>query len=575
MSGPMTEISEPSPPLSRAVWLCVLLGMALVVARGASWEHRHDEGTTYDLAIGKVDKDQFIDCFPANPVPIETLYQVIDSKSDYDAADAIASVGLPYRMFHPPAYYTALNLWTKVFGTGTLVLRIPAYLLAALSILGMALIARRVIPERGAPAWVAAFFAVCPWVVSITNFARPYHFALFLGVWSTVAALEMSRGERRMLWRAVFVAASLLGIYTLYHYGFVLLWQVVFLLASAWGSGRERRTREVFWLAGCGAVIAAGFAPWLRVFSVHLRASGKSGDYFTGTLPDGHAQFRTLFAFRDYALADSVETLGGAVLIVIVSVLGGLTLLAVLWAFLGPARKAVTGQARLFWLTAPALPLLIWLSDLWRGSHTVLITKICFGFIILLVLATVRAWLCAPRLLRTLGLAAWVATMGAATLLCTYDRANTSSDAEATAQLIAQADTDSHLLVFSTGLRGFSVPLLLSLRDAGVKNVYVTRATGSQLERLLTAAAAKPMFRRVSLINFMIPQQSGTLMWDLAGVKKLAVSVKDENPDWVPFHDADTPWIGIKPVNGVVRKSRFRECWFFEPVRMRFFHGTF
>jgi hypothetical protein len=582
MSVPMSELSEPSPPLPRAVWWFVALGVLLVVARGAAWEHRHDEGTTFDLAIGMILRDKFVDTFPANPVPIESLYKVIDGRSDYDAADAIASVGLPYRMFHPPGYYAALHLWTKVFGTGKLVLRIPAYLLAALAILGMALIARRVIPERGAAVWVAAFFAVCPWVISVFNFARPYHLALFLAVWSTVAVLEMSRDGPRMRWRILFVATSLLGIYTLYHYAFVLLWQMIFLLCSAWGTGPARRKREILGLVGCGAVIAAGFVPWLRVFRVHLRASGNSGDYFTGGLPDlpeGHAQFRTLFAFRDYALADSVDTLGGRGLILMVSILGGLTLLAVLWGALGPARKALSGpamrQARIFWITAPALPLLIWLSDLWRSSHTVLITKICFGFIILLVLATVRAWLCAPRVLRVLGLTAWVTTMGLATLLCTYDRALTTSGAEATAQLIAQADTDQHLLVFSTGLRGYSVPMLLSLRDAGVKNVYVTRATEKQLGGMLAAVASQPMFRRVSLVNFMIPNQSGTLMWDLDLVKNLAIKMRKDKNTWVPLHDADEPWIGIPPLDGVTRKGRFRECWFLQPVRMRFFHGTF
>jgi hypothetical protein len=174
-----------------------------------------------------------------------------------------------------------------------------------------------------------------------------------------------------------------------------------------------------------------------------------------------------------------------------------------------------------------------------------------------------------------LGLTAWIATMGLATLLCTYDRAYTSSGAEAAAELIAQADTDQHLLVFSTGLRGYSVPMLLTLRDAGVKNVYVTRATGKVLDQMLTAIAAKSIFRRVSLINFMIPQQEGTLMWNLDEIKDLAISLRDDNDDWLPYHDADKPLIGIKPMNGVTRKTNFRECWFFEPVRMRFFHGTF
>ncbi len=573
MSG---QMSEPDTPLPRAVWLWVLAGLLLVVARGAAWEHRHDEGTTFDLAVGFVDRDAFVDPFPANPVPIESLYQVIDGRSDYDVEDAARSVYVPgYRMYHPPGYYTLLHLWTKVFGTEKLVLRIPAYLLAGLAILGMALIARRVIPDPSAPGWVAALFAVCPWVISVTNFARPYHLALFLAIWSTVAVLEMCREQpKRLRWHLLFVGASILGLYALYHYAFILLWQGVFLLWSAWARGAGRRKRPLLSLGACAGVVAVGFMPWLRVFSIHMKVSTQSGDYFTGGVQEGHARFRSLFALRDYALADSVETFGNSTLVVTVSILGGLTLLAVLWAFCGPARKSLQGQARIFWLTAPALPLLVWLSDLWRGSHTVLITKICFGFIILLVLATARAWLCAPKLVRTLGLAAWVLTMGAASLLCTYSRAENDSGSEAVANLIAQADEAEHLLVLSTGLRGYSVPLLLTLRDAGVKNVYVTRATQKGLKPLLESVASKPLFRRVSLLNFKIPKHEGSLMWETDSVKKLAVELRSTN-DWVPFHDGTSPWVGIQPIHGVTPRTRFKECWFFEPIRLRFFHGTF
>ena len=45
----------------------------------------------------------------------------------------------------------------------------------------------------------------------------------------------------------MFVLLSLVGLYTLYHYAFVLGWQLVFLATVAWGRGRgERAARGVF-----------------------------------------------------------------------------------------------------------------------------------------------------------------------------------------------------------------------------------------------------------------------------------------------------------------------------------------
>ena len=69
-----------------------------------------------------------------------------------------------------------------------------------------------------------------------------------------------------------------------------------------------------------------------------------------------------------HALADSLYMYGGAWLRWLLPMLGLATLALAIWSFVGPARKALDGTARAFWLTAPVLPLLIILSDVIRAG---------------------------------------------------------------------------------------------------------------------------------------------------------------------------------------------------------------
>jgi hypothetical protein len=557
----------------RVLWLLIAASLMLMFARGAAWEWRHDEGTTFDLAVGKVLINQFIHEWPARPVPISELYDVVENRTPYSLWDAVDSVELPYRMFHPPGYYGLLHMWTKVFGTGKLVMRLPSYLFTILALLGMARIARRVVPGANSALWVAALFALSPWVISVTNFARPYHLGLCLAIWSTVAALGMHETGPRFRWRLAFVLFSALGLYTIYHYAFVLAWQAALLALLSWREGREQRTRSLAALALSGAAIVALFSPWIRVLRVHMRASGKSGDYFIGAVAPGEWFTRAFKSLQDFALADSLYMYGGVWLRWLLPILGLATLVLAIWSFVGPARKALDGTARAFWLTAPVLPLLIILSDVMRDSHTIFITKLCFGFVPILLLLVVRAWLAAPwRALRVAGLTTWAAMLCLAVVFTTYSNAKKTNDNERVAALLAQADTDDHLVVISSDIRDFAVPFLLTLRDRGVKNIYVTRCHEPKLGNLVTSTGNAGIFNRLSLVNMKVTHTK-KFMWGEEFLRGIAVSAKGAG--WTVFWALHPAWTrGPLKVSTRVA-SKLKEMWMIGPVQARFFHGTF
>jgi len=557
----------------RVLWLCVAASLALMFARGSAWEYRHDEGTTFDLAVGKVLINEFIKEWPARPVPIGALYDTIENRTAYSLWDAVDSVELPYRMFHPPGYYALLHMWTKVFGTGKLMLRLPSYLFTILTLLALARIARRVIPGERSALWAAALWGLSPWVVSITNFARPYHLAMCIGVWATVAILGMHEGEARKRWRAAFVLLSALGLYVIYHYAFVLAWHAGLLLMLSWREGAGKRVKSVVALAASGAAIVVLFSPWIRVFRVHMRGSARSGDYFLGAVEPTEWPTRALKSLQDFALADSAWVYGGGWLRTAVMLLGIGTLVLAVWSFAGPARKELDGTARTFWISAALLPLLLILSDMLRGSHTIFITKLCFGMVPLFVLLVVRAWTAAPwRLLRVAGLSAWSIVLVLAVMFVTYADAKHINDNERAAALLAQADDGGHLVVLSTDIRDFTVPFLLTLRDEGVKDIFITRCHEPKLDNLVRTVANAGVFDQMSLVNMKVTH-TPRFMWGEEFLRGIAETVRAEG--WTTFWAKDPGWFVGKPPLGRRVASKLREVWMIGPIQGRFFHGTF
>lgn len=545
------------------------------MTQGAVWEHQHDEGTTFDLAVGIITKGELVPVWPKSPVPVTSLYETVEARTDYNVRDAVESVTVPdYRMFHPPGYYVLLHLWTKVVGTTRIPMRLPAYLLGALALLGMVAIARRVIPEAAGTLWVAVIFGLSPWVLRLENFTRPYHLALFCAVWATVAVLRMQEPGPRRGWRLLFVVLSLVGLYSIYHYAFMLAWHLALMAWHGWSLGPARRRAEVLSLSAVLLGIFAGFAPWLRNFGLHLQVSGNSGDYFTGTVAKTHWYTYAQRAFQDFTIADAIQTYQGRLLGTSVLVLGALTLPVLIWAFAGPARRALDSGARRFWISATLVPLMILASDVVLGSHTIFIPKLCFGMIILLVLMLVRAWLAVPlRWLRNTGLAGWALLLGISVAFNTYTRAAEPADMEDAAAVIAQADTDDHLVVMSTDLRGYSAPFLLSLRDAGVGRVFVTQASGHKnLLELMDGVSKSTRFSRVTLVNFKIPTWKGQLMWEETFVRREVVIPAREGKQWLVFWRNRQPWMGARAeLAGDRTPTRFRELWVLGPVRTRFY----
>ncbi|MDR7520994.1 MAG: glycosyltransferase family 39 protein [Armatimonadota bacterium] len=237
---------------------------------------------------------------------------------------------------HPPLYYVLLSVWIRLFGTGEAALRSLGAAASSLTVGATWWLGRRL----GGP-WVggvAAFLAaIAPLQVLAAQEARMYPLLGFLTVVSWSALLGAAEGNRRA-W-PLYVAATVLALYTHYFALLTLAGQAVFVLVAA------PRRRQAWLVSLLAAVVL--FAPWLDEFFATL-ASGRGWPFFrppvgvgmlTGLVGlfsfGGH-----LFGFADYfSLGTATVT---RQLMVLLPFLGLLAL----------GSAAVWRRPRTFWLLA-------------------------------------------------------------------------------------------------------------------------------------------------------------------------------------------------------------------------------
>ena len=377
--------------------VALLAFVAACAAGGLFGDLQSDEGVTVNIAIGHYDPEGLED---GEPVPIDDLYARFDGRKLLAPGEVLADLQSETNPY-PPAYYLVLNRWAALAGTGRVALRLPSVLCGLLTLLGLAALARRLVPHPGADAWIALLAALSPWLAGLATFARPYAPPLAIATWATVAALAIADAPARRAPRVAFVLLSLLGLYTLYHYGFVLLWQAAFLLAALGSVPAGQRLRALGGHVLMGVVVTAGFLPWLPALRGHLELTSSVASYYLAPALEGGAP-SFVHLLTSLLLGDAVR---GELRLVLTAVLGLLAGLAA--AALVRRRRDTRGGdpvgRTLLW-TAPLYPLVILAADLLHGVRTLLVTKTSFFLFALVLLLLVRGLYGLRPALRTAGL---------------------------------------------------------------------------------------------------------------------------------------------------------------------------
>lgn len=486
------------PP--RVTLLALLMALTLSLATGVIWELQNDEGVTFSVSVGDLALDGSATAPLLTPAQV---YARIDGQGDFAGADVLAALRNPDQMFHPPAFYLATNLWARWVGTGHLAMRLPSYLLGLASVLGLGLLALRMLGSARAAGWVMMLAAASPWLHGVDNFLRPYALALCVGTWATLAVARARPGPLLWGWRLAFVLLSALGLLTVYHYSFVVIWHGLVLLALASTAPVGQRRAELGRLVALSSCVGLLFLPWLPTFLEHMQVTAQ-GTYFWSN-PDAWADPWPRVA-RTLSLFFLGEVWGGWGAQFFRPALGTLAVVTALLLVRSIRRGAgppLDRSALALWIMAPLMPALVVLADLTRGAATSFVTKYVFLLFPLLLLALVRACVAgAPERLGRLLLAAWLVLLLAATATDLAMRHELRSDYEAVAEGIAAHDDASQLVVLSSTESRFATPLVLTLRDEGVTRSRLVHADGASLAERVALALADPSIMRLVLVRF-------------------------------------------------------------------------
>ncbi len=534
----------------------VLLYAVLSLATGLAGEPTHDEGGTWEHAVAP------LPLVAGEPLPISTLYDAVGGATAHRPRDVVRALLSTYGM-HPPAYYLLMNRWIPWTGGRPVLVGVPAALLCIAALFAMRSLAERVAPGPRAGRRAMFLLAVSPWLVGYTVIARPYAMALALVVLSSECLLRALSARGGLPPRVLFVALSLVGIYTVYHYAFVVAWQLALAALHALRAAPPARGRELRGLASISAAIALGYAPWLPSLLVHLERTREPW-YFSGGVS---AQYWPLAAAgllgslllgeeRRAALRPEL----GAALLLLVAV----TLPFAARSFARARRAAEDSAARAFWQSAALLPALVAAADLWHGTHTLVLGKTGFAYPVLLGLLVVRAAGALPRVIPSAALvAAWGALALVADGSAIATAARTESSYERVARHLRAHDDPSHLLVIPTATAPYVVPFLLVLREAGVREVQVVVAPPELLRADGASLAERAGARSLSLVNLRVTYDLASV-WDRALLAEVEARAREAG-----WQTAALPRTGP---DGPDLEGE-RRLFILSPVQVRYFPG--
>jgi len=171
---------------------------------------------------------------------------------------------------HPPFYYLLLHLWVLLLGSSPFAIRFFSLLVGVLSLPLIFLLARRLFDPR-VGLISALIWAVAPFPIYYSQEARMYALVTFLGLLSTLFALQIWRGLKGEvsigLW-AGYILTTTAAAYTQYYAAFIPLAQTLFFLILA----RHNLSLTLKWLTA-QAISLLLYTPWI------LFAGSKLIDY--------------------------------------------------------------------------------------------------------------------------------------------------------------------------------------------------------------------------------------------------------------------------------------------------------
>ncbi len=138
------------------------------------------------------------------------------------------------RDIHPPLYYILLHFWQALIGSTEFSLAYFSLWWGVLLVASSTTFARWLGGNHLA-LLTAALITLSPFNVWYSQEVRMYTLGATLGIWTLMALWQLMQGTRmKKRWMLLWLISAVFGLYTLYYFAFLLLWEAFFVLWWLW-----------------------------------------------------------------------------------------------------------------------------------------------------------------------------------------------------------------------------------------------------------------------------------------------------------------------------------------------------
>lgn len=140
---------------------------------------------------------------------------------------------------HPPLFHLLAHAWMTVFGLSEVAIR-SFSLVFGVATIPLAYWAGRTVYNRRTGVIAAIIVAFSPYAIWYSQEARMYAMLMFFGFLGFTLLVVAMRRNTKVLWLA-YGLATFAGLFTHYFYAFLVMGEVVGVIAVAWRRRREAR----------------------------------------------------------------------------------------------------------------------------------------------------------------------------------------------------------------------------------------------------------------------------------------------------------------------------------------------
>ncbi len=217
----------------------------------------------------------YADAIPERVFSIDEIKNYIDYSENYGVKDVLLS--LRHAGMHPPFYYIVLHYVIKFLNNNTITLRSVSILFSILSLI-LAYYLGKIISNESMGLCYVLFLTLSPYCLQYSVMVRPYPLLTFLALLSTLQIYHLVKNESlnfNNLNCYLYILTSVIGLYTMYHYAFIIFFQVIFVLLSM-----PKKTKTIITNISIYSAIIVLYIPWLPFLKDQLDVIHNGSNYY-------------------------------------------------------------------------------------------------------------------------------------------------------------------------------------------------------------------------------------------------------------------------------------------------------